>query len=142
MSTTAQPPALSDVKKFLLAGNATLTVTSKATGKRFTFRVKRAARPTSPHFVSVLTGPDNEQDYEFLGTIFQGQDYKPSVRSRIAPTAPAAMAARWVCRQVLRDRPLDAVEIHHEGHCGRCGRKLTVPESIESGFGPECINHL
>jgi len=26
--------------------------------------------------------------------------------------------------------------------CGRCGRVLTVPESVESGFGPECIGRL
>jgi hypothetical protein len=31
-------------------------------------------------------------------------------------------------------------EFRHEGRCGRCGRTLTVPESIDSGFGPECIN--
>jgi predicted metal-dependent hydrolase len=28
--------------------------------------------------------------------------------------------------------------VHHEGKCGRCGRLLTVPSSIESGIGPEC----
>jgi hypothetical protein len=32
--------------------------------------------------------------------------------------------------------------VWHEGRCGRCGRKLTVPESIESGFGPECASIL
>ena len=29
------------------------------------------------------------------------------------------------------------VEINHEGRCGRCGRALTVPESVASGIGPE-----
>jgi hypothetical protein len=29
--------------------------------------------------------------------------------------------------------------VWHEGSCARCGKKLTVPESIESGFGPECV---
>lgn len=33
---------------------------------------------------------------------------------------------------------LDRVEVWHEGSCGRCGRKLTVPSSIETGLGPEC----
>jgi hypothetical protein len=37
---------------------------------------------------------------------------------------------------------MNAVEFWHEGKCGRCNRKLTVPSSIESGFGPECINHV
>jgi hypothetical protein len=28
--------------------------------------------------------------------------------------------------------------IRHNGSCGRCGRKLTVPTSIKAGIGPEC----
>jgi hypothetical protein len=30
------------------------------------------------------------------------------------------------------------MELWHEGRCGKCGRALTVPESIESGLGPVC----
>jgi hypothetical protein len=30
------------------------------------------------------------------------------------------------------------LEVWHEGRCGACGRRLTVPESIERGLGPEC----
>jgi hypothetical protein len=33
-------------------------------------------------------------------------------------------------------------DVHHEGKCGRCGRKLTVPESVKSGFGPECAGKI
>jgi hypothetical protein len=29
----------------------------------------------------------------------------------------------------------EQIKIYHEGKCARCGRPLTVPESIESGFG-------
>jgi len=32
--------------------------------------------------------------------------------------------------------------LHHEGKCGRCGRKLTVPLSIETGIGPECASKM
>jgi hypothetical protein len=31
------------------------------------------------------------------------------------------------------------LEFWHEGRCGRCGRRLTVPDSIASGYGPECV---
>lgn len=31
-----------------------------------------------------------------------------------------------------------SLEVWHEGRCGRCGRALTVPESIASGIGPVC----
>ena len=29
-------------------------------------------------------------------------------------------------------------EVFHVGTCGRCGKKLTTPESILTGLGPEC----
>jgi hypothetical protein len=30
------------------------------------------------------------------------------------------------------------LEIWHSGRCGRCSRRLTVPESIAAGIGPDC----
>ena len=29
-----------------------------------------------------------------------------------------------------------------DGKCGRRNKTLTVPESVESGFGPECIKAI
>lgn len=31
-----------------------------------------------------------------------------------------------------------AFEFWHEGRCAACARRLTVPQSIATGFGPEC----
>jgi hypothetical protein len=120
---------------FALAGNATFTVTSVKTGTRFTFKVRKPSAD-APHFVSVMTGCDNESDYTFLGTIFDGANYVHGRKSRIAADAPSAVAFAWFWRNVA-SLP-SAVTVHHEGKCCRCGRKLTVPESIESGIGPEC----
>jgi hypothetical protein len=41
----------------------------------------------------------------------------------------------------LKNLP-DFIEVWHEGKCGKCGRTLTVPSSIESGIGPECMKSL
>jgi hypothetical protein len=120
---------------FALAGNATFTVTSIATGRRFTFKVRKPSA-TSPHFVSVMTGSDNENDFTFLGTIFDGANFVHGRKSSISPEADSAKAFAWFWRNVA-NLPA-AVTVHHEGKCCRCGRKLTVPESIESGIGPEC----
>lgn len=135
MTTPANPLA------FVLAGNATFTVVSGATDARFTFKV-RQPKPDGPHFVSLLTGPNNEDDYQFLGSIFDRKEYRHGARSRISAEAPSAKAARWVCSRLLAGKDLPNCELHHEGRCGRCGRKLTVPESIISGIGPECAAHL
>jgi hypothetical protein len=36
----------------------------------------------------------------------------------------------------------ETVEIWHEGRCCRCGRRLTVPESIYAGIGPDCAGKM
>lgn len=135
-----------NAKQFALAGNATFTVVSKRSGQRFTFKVRQPSE-TAPHFVSLLSGPDNENDFQFLGTIFPDGNFRIGKKSRITPEAPSAKAFAWLWTHIDNNpiqiqgqtvNPLDLIELHHEGRCCRCGRKLTVPESIESGIGPEC----
>jgi hypothetical protein len=155
MTTTAAHPALpvANVRPFVLAGDARFTVTSKASGVRFTFRVQRAPRREGdsdnraagrPWFVKVLTGADNESDYRYLGCVYARDDeptsYRHGAKSRIGADAPSAKAAAWFFGNLARGYVSPACEVHHEGRCGRCGRALTVPESIESGFGPVCID--
>jgi len=130
-----------DINKFALAGNATFTVTSKKSGTRFTFKV-RQKDPTTPHFVSLLNGSDNESSYCFLGSIFNGDKYFHGRKSRVTPEAPSAKAFVWVWNHRDDADLTEKIEIHHEGKCCRCGRKLTVPSSIESGLGPECAGKV
>jgi len=121
--------------RFALAGNARLTFVSGRTGARFTYRI-RASKDGEVHFVSLLTGSDNDGDYEFLGTI-RGTAYYHGRRSRIGADAPGAKAFGWCWAQLTTGR-IEGYEVWHEGRCGRCGRTLTVPESIALGIGPEC----
>jgi uncharacterized protein DUF6011 len=131
-----------DARRFILAGNATFTVVSAKTGTRFTYRIraKEIEGGRTLHFVSVLTGADNESDYTFLGTVFEGKTFKHSPRSHIGIDAPSARAFKWSFERIMGDGLGTDASVHHEGKCGRCGRKLTVPESIELGLGPECAN--
>ncbi len=134
----ANSTALQNPLAFLFGGKAIFTVQNTATGNRFTFKV-RQPKPDAPHFVSAMTGSDNESSYEFLGTIFNRTEYRPGRRSKIAPDAPCAIAFAWLFNKLSAAQPVpEIVRICHCGRCGRCGRLLTVPESIESGFGPEC----
>jgi hypothetical protein len=124
---------------FLLGGKATLTFRSKKTGNRFTFLVE-ASDDERVYFVKMLVGSNNESDYQYLGHIFaRDRKYVHGKKSRITADAPGAKAFNWVYCQLLDQKLPDTLEVWHEGVCGRCGRKLTVPESIRSGFGPECI---
>jgi hypothetical protein len=131
-----------DPEKFILAGRATFTIVSLKTSTRFTYRVKVCENDASLHFVQVLTGPDNTADYRYLGIIRRGVFFHTK-KSSIAPTAPCAVAFAWFWRNTVSRADIGGLaEIHHEGRCGRCGRLLTVPESIQSGFGPECATKI
>jgi hypothetical protein len=138
---------VSEIREFMLAGNARLTLVSKRTGTRFTFKI-RQPDPEKPHFVSLLTQPDNESGYSFLGTIFLPKEgieratYRHGNRSRITVDADSARAFEWFFKNLRVGRLSDQLEVWHEGRCGRCGRPLTVPESISNGLGPECIKRI
>jgi Family of unknown function (DUF6011) len=123
---------------FLLAGRAHVTFVSTKTGTRFTYRVAAAAvREGHPffYFVSVLTAPEH---YEYLGVIHGGRLYSHGKKSRIGREAPSAKAFQWSFAQLSSGRMPSLLDVYHEGRCGRCGRQLTTPESIERGLGPEC----
>lgn len=141
--------SIADARCFALAGKAVLTVVSKTTGKRFTYKVTRSKDRTAPDgagdrpvvwFVKVLAGPDNSGDYRYIGFVREGQFVHGGAKAFADKAAPSVVAFEWFARRVLfADEPAaDRVEVFHEGCCGRCGRRLTVPESIRSGLGPEC----
>lgn len=132
--------SVGDVREFILAGNATFTLRSAKTGTRFTYKIRHPE--DKPHFVSVLTGSDNESDFTFLGTIFPDGKYKHGARAKITQEAPSAQAFGWFYSKLNQGELHPQLEVWHEGRCGRCGRKLTVPESVENGLGPECIKKV
>lgn len=132
------------VKRYIFAGKATLTVVSEKTGNRFSYRIS-AAESGDTYFVGLLTGADNESDYKYLGRISRGIFWIGRKNPRpgdIGPDAPSAKAFDYVWRALARGDMPAQCEIWHESHCGRCGRKLTVPSSVSQGFGPECINKI
>ena len=98
-------------------------------------------------FVSILTGPDNSVDYQYLGMLNR-QTF--NVRETRASRIPDSSFCFKVLNRVLynikngtTEKIIDAgFDVLHQGKCGQCGRKLTTPESIESGIGPVCAGKL
>jgi hypothetical protein len=144
-------------RMFMLAGDAIFTVVSKKTATRFTFRLTRPdpepvgtspqyGRPRRvPIFVKVLAGPQNDSDYTYLGQLWEDAEkftYSIGKKSRVGADAPSQKAAMWLASALNFPEKLSQCEIWHEGRCGRCGRRLTVPSSIASGIGPECATKM
>lgn len=134
---------IADARRFALAGKAILTIANTATGARFTFKITRskdgnASEPT--YFVKVLASPDNINDYRYVGFIRYERFIHGGAKAFADKAAPSVVAFEWFARRVLfgTEPVSDKLAVYHAGCCGRCGRRLTVPESIESGLGPEC----
>jgi hypothetical protein len=133
---------------FMLAGNCRVTFLNTETGNRFTYRIRQSEQQdgdTRPpvHFVQLLNGPDNETMFTYMGTIFGRRNFKHTKRSKVGEDTPSFKVFQWVWRHLESGSRLpDKIEIWHEGRCGRCGRALTVPSSIELGIGPECASQM
>lgn len=148
MTTTKRMTDVEMVRTFVLAGNARLTLVSGRTGARYTFRVRRADEERDgrrPWFVSTLIGQNNDTDFAFIATV---HDRVAPLEERLSVRRGGSVEDVRVKAFAFLLRCLDggalpaSFEVWHEGRCGRCARVLTVPSSIESGFGPECVHHV
>jgi Family of unknown function (DUF6011) len=127
----------SDVLKFMFAGKSTFTVLNTKSDNRFTFNIK-LSKDGNLFFVKVLSGPDS---YTYIGTCINGH-FKHSKKSVISSDAQSVKVFDYIINKLKTNTLQDFIEIWHEGKCGKCGRLLTVPSSIETGLGPECLKRL
>lgn len=143
---------------FFFAGKAIFTVKNLRTEEHKTFMIKvtkpneRFPRPTT--LLMLMTGTDNTRHYSYVGKIIrksipaaQAYDRKDHVAgtvemtpgSKFPETAEQVKAGRWIVDRLWHDKEWpDHFEVKHAGFCGRCGKLLTNPESIDRGIGPEC----
>jgi hypothetical protein len=146
-------------KDFFLGGNATFTV-ENGKGTHYTFKVRKP-KSDSPYFVSLMTGPDNENSFTYMGLLVErpiieqvtgpnggiatkdtGRKYptvKLTGKSKYTIDSQPVKVAQWAFNVVWNQKTLPVgYQIRHEGRCGCCGRKLTEPTSLDCGIGPEC----
>lgn len=143
--------------EFVMAGNATFTLeipaefrADKPVNPHYTYRVRKAKandRWPEAWFINLLTGPENTADYQPIGKVDpQTGEVRLTRNSKFTDdTWPVRLINRALIRLWKGEgQALEAAgfKMHHEGRCCRCGRLLTVPESIESGIGPECASRM
>lgn len=119
-----------DAQAYIFGGKSLFTIKSLKTGAHYTFKVTRSL-DGKVSFVSLFS----DHRYKYLGIIVDGQ-IKKSAKSYRAPTAFTALT--WTLSHLMYSKIPDLLEIYHHNTCGACGRKLTTPDSIKRGIGPEC----
>lgn len=118
--------------------NGTYTVLSKATGEHRTFCIRTQKDPAGfapgRRIVALLVGPDNGHDYKGFG--FVEDDGRIYVWKKCRDGMFEKLAR--MLEHLGEHEQAGRVEVYVEGRCRRCNRRLTHPESIRSGIGPEC----
>jgi hypothetical protein len=115
----------------------------------YTYRVRyKPASDQWPEawFVDLLAGPNNTTDYKFLGKLNKATGAVAlTTRSHFTDNAWPVRVLRRALAVVWSDddaaMTTAGFAIHHEGRCGRCGRVLTTPHSVQLGLGPECASY-
>ena len=154
--SNARLTRIDEILDFMLSGKASMTLQSVPTGKHYSYKIVRAKpRPyESPSvplrwWVSLLTGPDNSTDFQGkIGQLVQARGgsirYARHRGVKLKAEAQPIAGFVWMLDQLVEDTNSSQLKldeqilIYHSGRCGRCGRKLTDPESIRTGLGPVC----
>ena len=130
---------------FFFAGRSVLTFRNNETGTHMTVKVKQVRDkndrkiklPIFFVFVSLLG--DSETGYRFGGTIFQ-ESMSIKLGKDAQPGTQLHQVMGFLLKAIKEPAILQGkVSLLHEGRCCRCSLPLTHPESINTGFGPDCL---
>jgi len=134
------------IRRFVLAGDAIITLQSERTERHFTYRVRQADpigdRAVDRWFISVLQGTET---YAYIGMLRStGSHLRFGVtkKSTVSADAVSFQAFNFFWNNLDGGRMPPSMKIRHEGRCGRCARVLTHPESIDLGLGPDCAEKM
>ena len=120
-------------------GHFTLENTNKGTHRTIRISTVRRGELEGKRIISLLTGPDNNSNYSGFG--FVEHDGKIIVWRKKRENKMFLWIAQCITAFFTGNAELYenlGLKIHIEKRCMRCNRRLTTPESIELGIGPEC----
>ena len=133
--------------KFILAGKCEFILHSTKTGDDFKYElVKKESKDNKDkfiYFLSILHGSEKT----YAGVVWfddKIQEFKFSTgkSGKIQPTELNIRSLLFVLNKLVREQEVQYLIIYHVGKCGKCGKKLTTPESILTGLGPTCSNKI
>lgn len=124
--------------------NGSHTIVNKTTGEHRTFKIHTVQKGNlqGKRILSLLTGSDNESDYRAFA--FITDDDHVAVWRKFRGTGHWNAYAYMIEQIIINQNPEWTAKYDHllEGRCLRCNRKLTHPDSITLGIGPECATKV
>lgn len=133
-----------NIKAYLTAGNCTFTLYSKKLDQHYTYKINVDKKRDDRYFAKVLFGSNNETDYRYIGLFYKDNlSLRTSTAAHLPHTAPQFVMLQYFLKIVYGDFLWpDTCEFYPSGRCCRCGRRLTTPDSVKTGIGPECRKYM
>lgn len=134
-------------KDFFFAGKAEFTAHNERSGNRVTYYINKSSNrgyKEDVHFVSCRVLGDEYNGKVFIGTIYKKSLFIHHKRSTLRSNDVAVKAVQWFIDNfhTLENGNMSFFKLYHVGNCCKCGRKLTHPDSIVEGIGPECGKNI
>lgn len=133
--------------QFILAGKSEFILHSTKTNEDFKFQIVKKDSTNSKYkyvyFLNVISG--HEKIY--AGHLFFNEDtrmfeFNQGKKGKVAANELNIRSLLFVLNKLIRCEHVGNLEVFHVGKCGKCGKKLTTPESILTGLGPTCSENL
>ncbi len=127
-------------RNFIFAGRSVFTLENSETGNYLTFKVKQIKKNykevPGQFAIECKTLGDKAHGYKFLG--FVDLNERKFKKRYWDSNFVGFKTWVWLLKNLERLEDFTKLAIYHEGRCCKCGMPLTVPESIDSGIGPDC----
>lgn len=125
---------------YIFAGKAIFTVVSSKMGWRYTYKITQTKSNKDNYTIKVLYGSDNTEDYKHIGILNRRL---LSLESYNIENGQIRLLMSFIHMLLnpLMEWP-ETCEFYKSDKCAACGRLLTTPESIESGYGPRCYSRI
>ena len=127
-------------RNFIFAGRSVFTLENSETGNYITFKVKQIKKNykevPGQFAIECKSLGDKDHGYKFLG--FVDLNERKFKKRYWDANFVGFKTWVWILKNLERLEDFTKLAIYHEGRCCKCGMPLTVPESIDSGIGPDC----
>lgn len=139
--------SLDNALKFMLAGKSEFVMHSTKTNQDFTYRLTRKVSKDDDtkfiYFVNAKMGAF----WQYAGLMWYDEEseqykYAQGKNGKVEASNLTIKSLLFVINKLHRNEIPLHLEVFHTGTCGRCGKKLTTPESILTGLGPECCRKV
>lgn len=124
------------IERYITSGKVTAILVS-ASGSHYSFHINEWKKVPGMFFVEYKG--ETTQKVGYFKRRREDNHWELTVKGELGITDKPVLAFSHMLDCINYKRPSEILEVWHNGSCGRCHRKLTDPDSIETGFGPECL---